>query len=207
MSRLCPHLCVGLSSLPDDDTLFRLFEDSEAKIREGTLPQQALVGTTQHELFCTIRSEISKHITSGQAIAYLKDGYLCWIGWGSIRPFRNVKATAYNQKGFLAGQDSGGSRAYLYSADFWDALKEFHDLNYGVKYKAVGSYLIKDSSAALFEKEVGTPNLYNKDTYLMRRVAEYKEKNPLEGIQNVPEDIYLGQAEWFEYRVADMRLA
>ena len=200
------HECVGLSSLPDDYKLLRLFEASEAKIREGTLPQIALVNTTQSELFLTIRSEIKRHITSGQAIAYYKDARLCWIGWGSICPFRNVRATAYNQKGFIAGTDAEGSRAYLYSTDFWEALKAFHDTNYRTKYTAVGSYLIRGSSAALFEAQVGTPNLYNKDTYLMRRVAEYKEKNPLEGIQNAPEELYLGQIEWFEYRVADMKL-
>jgi hypothetical protein len=200
------HVCSRITEPPNDETIRRIFNDSEEKIKEGTLPQFWLSNTSSEKLFISIKSEIYTHSISGQAIGYYQDDYLCWIGWGSIRPFQKVKATVYTQKGFIAGKNQSNSRAYLYSTDFWNALKAYHDSNYKTLYTAVGSYLLKDSTACLFEEQVGNPNLYNKDTYLCRYPNTVIVKSPFENLNVSIEGLHLGQTELFEHRVADMRL-
>jgi hypothetical protein len=60
------------------------------------------------------------------------------------------------QSYYLAGNDADGSRAYLYSQEFADALKAYYQAN----FTAVDSWAIAGKSTAAFEEGVLKPNLY-----------------------------------------------
>tara|TARA_Y200000002_G_C22656625_1_gene653790 strand:+ start:391 stop:1005 length:615 start_codon:yes stop_codon:yes gene_type:complete len=202
------HVCSLLTEIEDSD-LRRLFDHSEAKAREGTVRKFDYYNKSSDEFYTTVKSTVLSYIAgvATSVIGYYKDDVLCWVGWGHTNSLGKItKNTVFHNMGFLAGQDANGSRSWLYSDDFWKALKSFHDSNSVGKYIGIAGYDVKGSTAAEFSDNVICPKLYEKDTYRINRKYERVEKSIASMVEQEIEGLYLGQDETFVHTVSYLHL-
>ena len=143
------HLVRKLTSVSSDD-ITRLFEDCKSKILEGTLPFEGAPTEADAQVYFSIGIPNVLAMPQGEVFGYFKDDHLCFIRYALVTD--GVLEQSY----YLAGNDAEGSRAYLYSQEFADALKAYYQAN----FTAVDSWAIAGKSTAVFEENVLKPNLY-----------------------------------------------
>ena len=143
------HLVRKLTSVSSDD-ITRLFEDCKSKILEGTLPFEGEPTEANAEVYFSIGIPNALAMPQCEVFGYFKDDYLCFIRYALVTD------GVLEQSNYLAGNDAEGSRAYLYSQEFADALKAYYQAN----FTAVDSWAIAGKSTAAFEEDVLKPNLY-----------------------------------------------
>jgi hypothetical protein len=143
------HLVRKLTSVSSDD-ITRLFEDCKSKILEGTLPFEGTPTEADAQVYFSIGIPNALAMPQGEVFGYFKDDHLCFIRYALVTD--GVLEQSY----YLAGNDADGSRAYLYSQEFADALKAYYQAN----FTAVDSWAIAGKSTAAFEEGVLKPNLY-----------------------------------------------
>lgn len=143
------HSVRKLTSVSSDD-ITRLFEDCKSKILEGTLPFEGEPTEANAEVYFSIGIPNALAMPQCEVFGYFKDDYLCFIRYALVTD------GVLEQSNYLAGNDAEGSRAYLYSQEFADALKEYYQAN----FTAVDSWAIAGQSTATYEENVLKPNLY-----------------------------------------------
>jgi len=143
------HLVKEITSITPDD-INRLFDASRNKVLEGTIPFDGEL--TDYQARTWLTSDIQTILVDeiGVLFGYYKDDHLCFVRYGVVND--GVLEQSY----YLAGNDADGSRAYLYSQEFADALKTYYQAN----FTAVDSWAIAGKSTAAFEEDVLKPNLY-----------------------------------------------
>lgn len=143
------HSVRKLTSVSSND-ITRLFEDCKSKILEGTLPFEGEPTEANAEVYFSIGIPNALAMPQCEVFGYFKDDYLCFIRYALVTD------GVLEQSNYLAGNDAEGSRAYLYSQEFADALKAYYQAN----FTAVDSWAIAGKSTAVFEENVLKPNLY-----------------------------------------------
>lgn len=143
------HLVKQITSITSDD-INRLFDASRNKILEGTMPFNGEL--TDYQARAWITSDIQTILVDeiGVLFGYYKNAHLCFIRYALVTD--GVLEQSY----YLAGNDAEGSRAYLYSQEFADALKAYYQAN----FTSVDSWAIAGQSTATYEENVLKPNLY-----------------------------------------------
>ena len=143
------HLVKEITSITPDD-INRLFDASRNKVLEGTIPFDGEL--TDYQARTWLTSDIQTILVDeiGVLFGYYKDDHLCFVRYGIVND--GVLEQSY----YLAGNDAEGSRAYLYSQEFADALKAYYQAN----FTAVDSWAIAGKSTATYEEDVLKPNLY-----------------------------------------------
>lgn len=143
------HLVKEITSITPDD-INRLFDASRNKVLEGTIPFDGEL--TDYQARTWLTSDIQAILVDeiGVLFGYYKDDHLCFIRYAIVTD--GVLEQSY----YLAGNDADGSRAYLYSQEFADALKAYYQAN----FTAVDSWAIAGKSTATYEEDVLKPNLY-----------------------------------------------
>jgi hypothetical protein len=157
------HSVRKLTSVSSDD-ITRLFEDCKSKILEGTLPFEGEPTEADAEVYFSIGIPNALAMPQCEVFGYFKDDYLCFIRYALVTD------GVLEQSNYLAGNDAEGSRAYLYSQEFADALKEYYQAN----FTAVDSWAIAGKSTAVFEEDVLKPNLYETEgiTYVKEDLTD-----------------------------------
>ncbi len=143
------HSVRKLTSVSSDD-ITRLFEDCKTKILEGTLPFDGTPTEADAAVYFNIGIPNVLALPQGEVFGYFKDDHLCFIRYALVTD--GVLEQSY----YLAGNDAEGSRAYLYSQEFADALKAYYQAN----FTSVDSWAIAGKSTATYEEDVLKPNLY-----------------------------------------------
>ena len=143
------HSVRKLTSVSSND-ITRLFEDCKSKILEGTLPFEGEPTEADAEVYFSIGIPNALAMPQCEVFGYFKDDYLCFIRYALVTD--GVLEQSY----YLAGNDAEGSRAYLYSQEFADALKAYYQAN----FTSVDSWAIAGQSTATYEENVLKPNLY-----------------------------------------------
>ena len=143
------HSVRKLTSVSSDD-ITRLFEDCKSKILEGTLPFEGEPTEANAEVYFSIGIPNALAMPQCEVFGYFKDDYLCFIRYALVTD------GVLEQSNYLAGNDADGSRAYLYSQEFADALKAYYQAN----FTSVDSWAIAGKSTATYEENVLKPNLY-----------------------------------------------
>ena len=157
------HLVRKLTSVSSDD-ITRLFGDCKSKILEGTLPFEGEPTEANAEVYFSIGIPNALAMPQCEVFGYFKDDYLCFIRYALVTD------GVLEQSNYLAGNDAEGSRAYLYSQEFADALKAYYQAN----FTAVDSWAIAGKSTAAFEENVLKPNLYETEgvTYVKEDLTD-----------------------------------
>lgn len=157
------HLVRKLTSVSSED-ITRLFEDCKSKILEGTLPFEGEPTEANAEVYFSIGIPNALAMPQCEVFGYFKDDYLCFIRYALVTD------GVLEQSNYLAGNDAEGSRAYLYSQEFADALKAYYQAN----FTAVDSWAIAGKSTAAFEENVLKPNLYETEgvTYVKEDLTD-----------------------------------
>lgn len=111
------YLIERITAISDLD-LRGLFDDSLAKMQSGSY--HFAMAETEEQMFQEIKQSIDKFLDSGMVLQVKKDSKIVFISCGSLN------GLIWDSTIFLAGKDSGGSRAYLYDSDWILAMNEFH---------------------------------------------------------------------------------
>ena len=154
----------------DTTEIDRLFNTCKDKILEGTM--RLVSGDKETEAHDWLTSDLLSLLGQPDAavFGYYKNNVLCWVRYGSIED--GILRQSY----YLAGADSEGSREYLYSQEFFNALNSYYRAN----YSGLLSWSIKDSSTSTYESNVVQPMLYDlAATYETEEVRDLDDTHTL----------------------------
>gem|GEM_PF-6432813 len=148
-----------------------LFNACKDKILEGTM--RLVTDSRETEAHDWLTSDLLYSLESDSnavVFGYFKDNVLCWIRYGIVTD--GVLRQSY----YLAGIDFEGSRNYLYSQDFFDALESYYRTN----YTEVLSWTLKDCSTYTYELNTVTPMLYDSaSAYTSEEVQDLDDSHTL----------------------------